>query len=77
MSTFKIEFKTDNAAFMDDPDEDNGRVSGRAIAKVLRKVAALLDDLALGSAGVTCPVRDEYSSGGAIGEWSFTADAKG
>lgn len=44
---FSLEFKLGNAAYMDDPDADDGRVSGRAVSDTLRAVAAAVEELTL------------------------------
>lgn len=76
MSTFKIEFKTGNAMFAEDPDEDNGRISGPAVAGVLRDVASYIEDFTFSAnarISVTGPVKD--FNGTVIGNWAFTEDA--
>ena len=72
MTTWKTEFKVDDAVFMDDPDEDNGMVSGRAIAEVLRRIATRIDDFTFTGAVEHSVTNPNY--GNAIGKWEFIPD---
>lgn len=74
MSTFKLEFSTDDAAFADDPDTDNGLVSGNAVAEVLRDIAEQVKETTFGPGQTGRTVRDKYGNGGPIGQWIFTKD---
>lgn len=66
---FTVEFRTGNVMFADNPEAEDSMVSGRAIADVLREIAASLDDVTIDPAARTSGyIRDE-NSGTLVGHW--------
>lgn len=73
MSTFKVEFRTGNAAFAD--NEEGSLISGNAVAGILHRIADQVGYLTLdpSSGPVSASVRDE-NSGTVIGWWEHKED---
>ena len=70
-----ITMKLDDAAFRDPEEsgEDNPNADGRAVAHILRTLAAKFEESDL-APGHTEPVRNPWSNGGPIGTVTVTGD---